>query len=257
LRRRVEELQAENARLKQALEEARRAGKRQAGPFSKGPPKAKPNKRGRRPGDSYGKKAHRPLPGWIDQDVNVPLPGRCPHCGSDDIEPDDLETQYQSDLPPAQRPYVTAFHVQRGHCRRCRRPVRARDPRQNSQARGAAASHVGPRAIALAAHLNKELGLSFGKICILFASLFDLPITRGALAQAMARVAHKLAPTYDALVQSLPSAPVVTPDETGWRVDGRSAWLWVFVTPKITVYAICPGRGMQDATSVLPADYLQ
>ena len=46
-------------------------------------------------------------------------------------------------------------------------------------------------------------------------------------------------------------APVVTPDETGWRVGGERHWLWVFATPDTTVYAICPGRGFDDALTVL------
>ena len=34
-----------------------------------------------------------------------------------------------------------------------------------------------------------------------------------------------------------------------------SHWLWAFVTPETTVYAICPGRGFDDATTVLGADF--
>ena len=51
------------------------------------------------------------------------------------------------------------------------------------------------------------------------------------------------------------NAPVVTPDETGWRVGGVRHWLWTFVTPDTTVYAICPGRGFNDAATVLGTDY--
>ena len=36
-------------------------------------------------------------------------------------------------------------------------------------------------------------------------------------------------------------------DETGWRVGAISHWLWAFVTPETTVYAICP--------SVLPLKF--
>ena len=39
----------ETARLRERVEEAHRAGKRQAAPFSKGPPKANPKKNGRNP----------------------------------------------------------------------------------------------------------------------------------------------------------------------------------------------------------------
>ena len=50
-------------------------------------------------------------------------------------------------------------------------------------------------------------------------------------------------------------ASLVTPDETGWRIGGERYWLWVFTTPETTVYAICPGRGFDDAATVLGTDY--
>ena len=61
--------------------------------------------------------------------------------------------------------------------------------------------------------------------------------------QALHRVAARSAPTYRALVQAVRHSPVVAPDETGWKVGGRLWWLWVFVTPEVTVYTIQPGRG--------------
>ena len=51
------------------------------------------------------------------------------------------------------------------------------------------------------------------------------------------------------------NAPVVTADETGWRVGARSHWLWAAVTPTTTIYAICAGRGFEDAQAVLGADF--
>jgi transposase len=77
-------LRAENQRLRQLLEEAQRAGKRQAAPFSKGQQKRKPKKPGRKPGDDYGTKAHRPPPPpeHIDEVHQAPLPDTCPDCGS-------------------------------------------------------------------------------------------------------------------------------------------------------------------------------
>ena len=50
-------------------------------------------------------------------------------------------------------------------------------------------------------------------------------------------------------------APVVSPDETGWKVGGELQWLWVFATPDLTVYAIQDGRGFEQATRVLGPDY--
>ena len=61
--------------------------------------------------------------------------------------------------------------------------------------------------------------------------------------------------SYRELCRQVRNAPVVTPDETGWRVGVKSHWLWTFVTPETTVYAICPGRGFADAATVLGTDY--
>jgi transposase len=66
-------LQAEADRLKADPEQACWAGKRQAAPFSKGPPEARPKRPGRKPGHPP---AHRtaPAPERVDRTVEVPLP---------------------------------------------------------------------------------------------------------------------------------------------------------------------------------------
>jgi transposase len=48
---------------------------------------------------------------------------------------------------------------------------------------------------------------------------------------------------------------VVTPDETGWRVGGRSAWLWTVTDPRTTIYAIERGRGADVIRSLLGDGY--
>jgi transposase len=120
---------------------------------------------------------------------------------------------------------------------------------------GSAASQLGPRALALATQLNKGLGLPYGKTATVLQQAFGLQVSRGGLCQALARVARKAEPTYHALVEKIRSSPSVTPDETGWRVEGKLWWMWAFSTPQITVYAIEPGRGFEQAALVLGADF--
>src|SRR5512147_1930784 len=75
----IEELRAEVERLKAELEQSRRAGKRQAAPFTKGAPGAHPERPGRKPGHPP---SHRPAPSpeQVDRTVEVPLPATCPEC---------------------------------------------------------------------------------------------------------------------------------------------------------------------------------
>jgi transposase len=133
--------------------------------------------------------------------------------------------------------------------------VQGRHPRQTSDALGGAASQLGPRALALATQLNKGLGLPYGKTVTVLQQAFGLQASRGGLCQALARVASKAEPTYNALVEEVRRSASVTPDETGWRVGGKLWWMWAFSTPQVTVYSIQPGRGFEPAALVLGADF--
>jgi len=245
-------LRRENERLKEELEMARRRATRQAAPFSRGLPKAHPARPGRKPGPAYGRRGHRPPPTRIDVTHEAPLPAQCPDCGGA-VQHHRVVSQYQEDLP-VQRPVVHEFHVAVGQCRQCHRRVQGRHPLQTSDALGAAAVQLGPQAVALAVILNKQLGLSFGKIVQLLRDRFGLTVTRGGLVHAVHRAARQAQPTYEALCATVRGSPVVTPDETGWKVGGHPWWLWAFVTRDTTVYAIQAGRGFAQAAAVLGAD---
>ena len=80
-------------------------------------------------------------------------------------------------------------------------------------------------------------------------------MTRGGLVQAVHRAARQAQPTYAQLCETVRGSPVVTVDETSWRVDADLQWLWAYVTPETTVYAIQPGRGLAQAAQVIGLDY--
>jgi transposase len=254
LQRQVEALQAENARLRGELDDARRAGKRQAAPFSKGPPAAQPKRPGRKAGDAHGRHGHRPPPppDQIDEAHQALLPDACPHCGGALVEIE-VAAQYQTDVP--RRPVVRRFDIHRGRCRDCGRRVQGRHPLQTSDALGAAAAQLGPDAQAAVVVLNKQAGLSHGKIAACFHDLLGIGLTRGASAQIVLRAGRRCRPAYDEARASLPASPVVRLDETGWKVGGRLAWLHAWVGERATCYAIDPRRGADAAERALGLDY--
>jgi transposase len=247
-----EQLRDEVARLSQMVEQLQRASHRQSAPFSKNHLAEHPRRPGRRPGPAYGTKAHRPVPDHIDETVTVPFPRFCPECGGEALY-EDTEHVYQQELP-RQAVLNRCFEVQRGRCRSCGAAVRGRHPDQTSSATGAAGCHLGPRAVAHAVVLNKECGLSATKIARLFG-LLGIAITPGGIVGLLHRAARAALPTYHALVAGVRNSAVVSPDETGWRVGGRGAWLWAFVGEGVTVYLIAPGRGFAQAAVVLGGDY--
>jgi transposase len=246
-------LRRENEKLKEELDAARRAVYRQAAPFSRGTRVSDPRRPGRKPGPAYGPRAHRQPPAHVDQTYEARLPRACPHCHGA-VHAVRVATQYQEELP-VQRPIVRAFRVHIGQCTQCRRRVQGRHPLQTSDALGAAAVQLGPQTVALAVLLNKRFGLPYGKIAALLRDRFGLTVTRGGLVQAVHRAARQAHPTYDTLCATVRGSPVVTADETSWRVDAHLQWLWAFVTPETTVYAIQPGRGLAQAAHVIGIDY--
>jgi transposase len=154
-----------------------------------------------------------------------------------------------------QRPLVREFRVAIGECGQCHRRLQGRHPLQTSDALGAAAVQLGPQTVALAVLLNKRLGLPYGKIAQLLRDRFRLTVTGGGLVQAVHRAARQAQPTYAALCTTVRGSPVVTADETSWRVAADLQWLWAFVTPETTVYAIQPGRGLAQAAHIIGVDY--
>src|SRR5438874_13046829 len=94
--RKIAELEARLAKL----EALARAGKRQAAPFSKGPPKADPKRPGRKAGEDYGTHQRRavPEPERIDEMHEALLPERCPACEGS-VHETGVVQQYQAEIP--------------------------------------------------------------------------------------------------------------------------------------------------------------
>jgi len=248
----VKQVLRENQELRRQLEEARRAAKRQAAPFSKGSPKTSPKTPGRKAGADYGVKAHRPPLSEVDEHFEAPLPPRCPDC-SGALEEIDTALQDQIDVP--RKPIRRRFTVHIGRCVDCGRRVQGRHPLQTSDALGAAASQLGPDAKALIATMNKDLGASYGKIHGFFEKVFEISITRGGAAQTVLRTAERAEPIYRTILLIVRRSRRVTPDETGWKVGGILQWLWTFVARTVTAYRIRPSRGFDVAEEVLGTFY--
>jgi transposase len=126
---------------------------------------------------------------------------------------------------------------------------------QTSDALGAAASQLGPDAQAAIVHLNKHAGLSHGKIADYFRTLFGIALTPSGVCQVLLRAARQCGPVYQRILASVPQAPWIVPDETGWRIGGRLAWMHGFVTAVATVYHVAAGRGYEVAEPIIGERY--
>ena len=252
LERELAQLRDRLKQMEERLEALSRAAKRQAAPFSRGLPKVDPKRPGRKAGEDYGTKAFRAVPPVIDEVYAAPLPAQCPRCGGVAFHRLGVEEQYQVEIP--RRPIYRRFNVAVGRCTCCGQRVQGRHPLQTSDALGCCASQVGPEAQAAVVLLNKELGLSQGKISRFFQQFFGIKLSRGGSCQIMLRAAARCQQTYQAIVKRVQEGPWIVPDETGWRIGGHGAWLHVAVGQDAVAYLIGT-RGIETSMVLIGKDY--
>lgn len=250
LQRRLSLLQRENRELRDALEQARRDGARQAGKFRRRQLKKRRKKAGRPKGHPPANRP-TPPPERVDRVINVPC-AVCPDCNVPLCDPK-IGVQYQTDLPPV-TPIVTQFNIESGWCPCCRQVRQGRHPEQTSDAVGAAGNTLGPVVLTMAAEMKHRLGVPYRKICDFLETYCDLHASPATFVRAEQRLADLARPTYDLLRDALRRAKVVHADETGWRIGLSNAWLWVFSNKDTTIYTIRTGKGSRGHE--VPADML-
>lgn len=248
---RIAELEARLAEMERRFAELERRVHRGAAPFARPEDKRSPSpKRPGRKGGHKGSFRVRPPDEEIDRRIDVPLT-HCPHCG-DLLAAATDETVEQTiiDIPPV-RPETTRLTTHRNRCRCCGRRVASSHRLQVSAARGAAGTHLGARALALAAALNKDFGLTMRKTCAVLRDLLGLALSPGGLAQALARMAKRLKSEDEALLERLKGEAVLHTDETSWWVGRAGFSLWVLTNRAGTCYRVVPSRSRAAAEALL------
>jgi hypothetical protein len=162
--------------------------------------------------------------------------------------------QYIEEIPEIQ-PHVTQLTTEEGWCAHCQQEVYSTHRLQSGRAGAAAATQLGPRALALACDLNKAKGLSMRQSTAILQEHFGLKITPGGLAQLVQRVGRKLQGEYEQMSLQLRQSAVVHADESSWWVGGPGWWLWVFATTTMTLYVVRQSRAGAVALEVLGEDF--
>lgn len=250
LRDRIAELEAENAELRRRLallehelQKIHQRGKRT------------------RNGDNEEKKAridrrrgkHRKHPGsfrpeppagtvFIEHDVR---PEQCSHCGGSDLDATgQFEDHIVADIPEPKM----EWHRYRRHVYRCRCCQKTCQGRGDLELPG---SHIGPRARLLTCYARAHLGISLGKTQSLLHDFFGLTVSRAGLLGHLHWGGDLFAPVVDELLELLRKSPVVQGDETGWRIDGQTAWAWCFRDPRLALFLIDRHRSRDVIVRVL------
>lgn len=247
--------QQQVVQLQQEMERLSEQPPRSTAPFAIAPDKRQQQRK--RPGRPVGHRGQwrtPPSASASDEQVEVRLEV-CSECGHG-LEPTQGRAIEQTIVElPVVVPRVIRLRTYCYWCPGCQQTVCSQHPLQVSRATGAAGTHLGPRALAMATALNKDFKLSMRRSCQVLEQCFGLKVSPGGLSQAVARVAQRLKPNYESLLEQVRHSEVVYSDETGWWLDGPGYTLWVFTNQEITYYRIVNQRTRETARSIIGENF--
>jgi transposase len=259
LKRRIAQLEAENAALKERLEETQARLRQNSQNSSKPPssdwvhklaPKSLREKSGRQSGGQEGhigrtlQRVARP-----DHVVRHPVDA-CAGCRRSlkDQPPEGLEKRQVFDIPP-QQVEVTEHQAEIKVCLDCGQETRGEFPPQVQHP-----VQYGTRIKALSAYLANYQHIPYERQEEFFQDLYGQAISQGTLVNINQDCYGKLEGAEEAIRGGIIRAAVTHHDETGVYIDGKREWLHVAGTGRLTAYEAHPKRGREamDQMGILP-----
>lgn len=207
-------------------------------PSGQTPAYEKPNTQGNkkksgRPKGHLG--SRRPSPDQVDRKEDCRLE-TCPICGGPLNRCSDIRHRYIEDIPEGIKVEVVRYAIYRDFCPACRKNVEPTIPDALPK------SMIGNRLLAMSAWLHYALGTTISQILSVFNFHLHFDISSSGLIHMWHRLAEILSPWYEEIVQQLITTAVLHADETGWRVNGQTYWLWCFASQTETLFTIESSR---------------
>jgi transposase len=195
--------------------------------------KAKKRKRGGQPGH-----AGRTRPPLVEPDrTREHACDCCPDCGGKLKRTGQTRTRRSEDIPEDLKPIITEDTIHRDYCPSCDKRVEPKLPDVLPRCT------LGNRTLVLSAMLHFLQGLTISQIVDTFNFHLRMKVTPGGLVQMWHRLADLLFVWYEQIHQESLGSSKLHADETGWRVSGKTHWLWCFSGDANVFYMIDRSRG--------------
>ena len=189
----------------------------------------------------------RPIPDKIDFTEVIQPPTICA-CGNHHVAPIDVfDSKYIEDIPPVSR-IVTHRKYQRGRCTQCGKEVR------HAEALHGPPVVIGPN---LAVHLTlmNQMGTTFRKLSVFSTRVLGAELSPSGVLGLVSRVGLSLDGSYGNLQQALRQQAVLNGDETGWKIMGKSGYIWCFCNKQIAFFHHDHSRAAAVIEKILGTDF--
>lgn len=161
----------------------------------------------------------------------------CPDCGSPLQECSGVRERVIEDIPEAVRIETVQHVIHRDWCPHCRKAV------EPIVTEALPKASIGNGILVLCVWLHFSLGNTISQILEVFNFHLQFKISQGGLVQMWHRLADLLFAWYEEIRQDIQKTGVLHGDETGWRVNGKTHWLWCFTSRTATIFTIEQSRG--------------
>jgi transposase len=161
---------------------------------------------------------------------------KCPNCGGELGKPFSSRTRVIEDIPEI-KPVATEHTIHRYYCATCKKPV------EPAVADALPRSSIGNHVLVLTAWLHYGLGQTISHIVEVLRAHLQFEVTGGGLVEMWGRLSEYLLGWVGQIKEEALGGAVLHADETGWRVDGQTHWLWCFTNESLTYYQIDRSRG--------------
>lgn len=195
------------------------------------------SRRRKKPGRKRGHAgARRKRPVQVDRTVEHRL-DNCPDCGGSLKKCSGQRERIIEDIPETVKVEVVKHVIHRDWCPACRKAV---EPVVTD---ALPKSSIGNGILVMSAWLHYALGSTISQILEVFNFHLRFHMSQGGLVQMWHRVADILWQWYEEITADIQQAGVLHGDETGWRVNGKTHWLWCFTSRTATIFTIENSRG--------------
>jgi hypothetical protein len=109
----------------------------------------------------------------------------------------------------------------------------------------------GPRLQATVGYLTGRIGASQREVHEIFATLYQTEVSVGSVGTLEQVVSAALATPVAEAQTYVQRQPVRNADETSWREKGKRRWVWISVTPLVTIFRLLQTRGAAGAKDLL------
>ena len=100
-------------------------------------------------------------------------------------------------------------------------------------------------------YLTGRIGASQREVHEIFATLYQTAVSVGSVGALEQAVSAALATPVAEAQPYVQRQPVRNADETSWREKGKRRWLWISVTPLVTIFRLLRTRGAVGAKELL------